>query len=81
MAAFTYGEPRRRVSWHGGRQVAQRRSILIRDINREPDQQAGAPHIRAELAIPIRADGGALLVVLERQPVLTRAKSPSPSDS
>ena len=52
-------EPRRRVSWDVGivGKVARTgRSLLIRDVNREPDYQPGSPNVRAELAVPIIAD-------------------------
>ncbi len=69
--ATPYGEPRRRLSWEQGLvgKVARTgRSLLIRDVNREPDYQPGSPNVRAELAIPINADGRALAVLVLSSP-------------
>jgi signal transduction histidine kinase/GAF domain-containing protein len=58
-----YSVPRRRISWENGiaGKVARTgRSILLRDVTREPDYQPGSPDVRAELAVPI---------VLEDQPL------------
>lgn len=65
------GESRRRVSWEQGamgRAARTSRSILVRDVNREPDYQPGNPQIRAELAIPIIADTTVLAVLVLLSP-------------
>ena len=72
-------EPRRRVSWEVGivGKVARTgRSLLIRDVNREPDYQPGGPNVRAELAVPIM-DGSKSLAVL----VLNSPRSAAFGDS
>jgi signal transduction histidine kinase len=65
------GQPRRRVSWDGGlvgRAARSGRSILLRDVSHEPDFQPGSPDIRAELAVPIAAEGHALAVLVLDSP-------------
>src|SRR5262249_26348853 len=50
-----YSTPRRRISWENGiaGKVARTgRSILLRDVTREPDYEPGSPDVRAELAVP-----------------------------
>jgi GAF domain-containing protein len=64
-------EPRRRFSWDVGvvGKVARTgRALLVRDVNREPDFQPGSPNVRAELAVPIMADGKALAVLVLNSP-------------
>jgi len=66
-----YGEPRRRISWEQGlvgRVARTGRSILSRDVNREPDYQAGGPAMRAELAVPINAGDRTLAVLVLSSP-------------
>jgi signal transduction histidine kinase len=66
-----YGEPRRRWSWDvgiAGKVARTGRSILVRDVTREPDYQPGSPDIRAELAVPIAIDGRALAVMVLDSP-------------
>jgi signal transduction histidine kinase len=72
-------EPRRRLSWEVGivGKVARTgRALLIRDVNREPDYQPGSPNVRAELAVPIIAEGKTLAVL-----VLTSPRSAAFGDS
>ncbi|KPV51050.1 hypothetical protein SE17_23425, partial [Kouleothrix aurantiaca] len=66
-----YGEPRRRISWEQGlvgRVARTGRSLLSRDVNREPDYQAGGPAMRAELAVPINAGDKTLAVLVLSSP-------------
>jgi signal transduction histidine kinase/putative methionine-R-sulfoxide reductase with GAF domain len=62
----SFGEPKRRISWEAGvagKVARSGRSILLRDVTRDPDYQSVNPDVRAELALPI-AHGGRPLAVL-----------------
>src|SRR5581483_11926467 len=64
-------EPRRRISWDSGLagKVARTgRSLLIRDVNREPDYKPGSPNVRAELAVPIITDHQTLAELVLNSP-------------
>jgi signal transduction histidine kinase/GAF domain-containing protein len=66
-----YSVPRRRISWENGLagKVARTgRSILVRDVTREPDYQPGSPDVRAELAVPIALDNRPLAVLVLDSP-------------
>jgi signal transduction histidine kinase len=66
-----YDEPRRRIGWENGMvgKVARTgRALLLRDVAQEPAFQPGSPNIRAELAVPIMADGQALAVLVLDSP-------------
>jgi signal transduction histidine kinase len=66
-----YSAPRRRISWENGiaGKVARTgRSILLRDVTREPDYQPGSPDVRAELAVPITLDERPLAVLVLDSP-------------
>ena len=69
--ANLYGEQRRRLSWEQGvvgKAARTGRSILVRDVHREPDFQPGSPLIRAELALPIVAEAKTLAVLVLSSP-------------
>jgi signal transduction histidine kinase len=66
-----YSAPRRRLSWENGiaGKVARTgRSILLRDVTREPDYQPGSPDVRAELAVPIALESQVLAVLVLDSP-------------
>lgn len=70
-ASDTYGESRRRWSWNvgiAGKVARSGRTVLLRDVSRDPDYQPGNPNIRAELAVPIRAEEKSLAVLVLDSP-------------
>jgi signal transduction histidine kinase len=67
----SFGEPRRRISWGSGvaGKVARGgRSILLRDVSRDPDYLSINPDVRAELALPISHAGRTLAVLVLDSP-------------
>jgi signal transduction histidine kinase len=67
----SFGEPRRRISWDSGvagKVARSGRSILLRDVTRDPDYHGFNPDVRAELALPIVHERRTLAVLVLDSP-------------
>lgn len=71
LAVDIHGMPRQRWSWElglAGRAARSGRTLLVRDITREPDLHPLAGNLRAELAAPLTVDGRVLAVLVLDSP-------------
>lgn len=71
LATGLQGTLRQRWSWEvglAGRVARSGRSLLVRDVTKEPDLRPTAPHLRAELAASIKVEDHVLAVLILDSP-------------